>query len=90
MTDAPRYLRVAEIVSADMDGERVMMSLEQGAYFGLGGIGGVIWDMLSEPRSVPELEARVMAVYDVDAETCRADVAGFLADLDRNGLVRQV
>lgn len=90
MTDTPRYHRVADIVSADMDGERVMMSLEQGAYFGLGGIGGTIWDLLSEPRSIADLEAQVMAEYDVDAETCRADVAAFLADLERNGLVRVV
>ena len=90
MTDAPRYQRVTEIVSTEMDGERVMMSLEQGAYFGLGGIGGTIWDVLAEPRSVAEIEAQIMAEYDVDAETCHADVAAFLADLERNGLVRTV
>lgn len=90
MTDSLRYHRVADIVSTDMDGERVMMSLEQGAYFGLGGVGGTIWDFLGEPRSLTEIEAQVMAEYDVDAETCRADVAAFLADLERNGLVRTV
>lgn len=90
MTDAPRYHRVADIVSADMDGERVMMSLEEGAYFGLGGIGGTIWDFLEQPHSVAEIEARVMANYQVGAETCRTEVAAFLADLERNGLVRTV
>lgn len=90
MTDAPRYHRITDIVSADMDGERVMMSIEQGAYFGLGGIGGMIWDLLEEPHSVAEIEARVMADYPVDAETCRADVAAFLSDMERNGLVRTV
>lgn len=90
MADTPRYQRVSDIVSTDMDGERVMMSLDQGAYFGLGGIGGTIWDMLDQPRSIAELEAQVMTQYAVDAETCRTDVAAFLADLERNGLVRTV
>lgn len=90
MADTPRYQRVSDIVSTDMDGERVMMSLDQGAYFGLGGIGGTIWDMLDQPRSIAELEAQVMAQYAVDAETCRTDVAAFLADMERNGLVRTV
>lgn len=90
MTDSPRYHRIADIVSTDMDGERVMMSLEQGAYFGLGGVGGTIWDFLAEPRARAEIEAHVMAEYAVDAKTCRADVAAFLADLERNGLVRTV
>ncbi len=90
MADTPRYQRVSDIVSTDMDGERVMMSLDQGAYFGLGGIGGTIWDMLDQPRSIAELEAQVMTQYAVDAETCRTDVAAFLTDLERNGLVRTV
>lgn len=90
MADTTRYQRVSDIVSTDMDGERVMMSLDQGAYFGLGGIGGTIWDMLDQPRSIAELEAQVMTQYAVDAETCRTDVAAFLADLERNGLVRTV
>ena len=90
MADTPRYQRVSDIVSTDMDGERVMMSLDQGVYFGLGGIGGTIWDMLDQPRSIAELEAQVMPQYAVDAETCRTHVAAFLADLERNGLVRTV
>jgi hypothetical protein len=90
MTEAPRYHRVADIVSADMDGERVMMSLEKGAYFGLAGIGGAIWDLLSEPRSAEEIAGQVMQTHEVDAGTCRADVAAFLADLERNGLVQRL
>jgi len=90
MTEVPRYHRVADIVSADMDGERVMMSLEKGAYFGLAGIGGAIWDLLSEPRSAEEIVGQVMQTHEVDARACRADVEAFLADLERNGLVRRL
>jgi len=90
MSREPLYRRIDGIVSADMDGERVMMSLDHGTYFGIVGIGGTIWDLLAEPRSVAEIEAHVMAGYEIDAETCRADVAAFVADLERNGLVRTV
>lgn len=90
MSKEPLYRRIDGIVSADMDGERVMMSLDHGSYFGLGGIGGTIWDLLAEPRSVAEIEAYVMAGYEIDAETCRVDVTAFVADLERSGLVRTV
>ena len=90
MNDAPRYVRVADIVSADMDGERVMLNVEQGAYFGLGGVGGTVWDFLDQPRGQHEIVDLVVAEFDVDAATCHSDIDRFLGDLMRQGLVRTV
>ncbi|WP_332326988.1 PqqD family peptide modification chaperone [Metabacillus litoralis] len=39
-------------IESDMDGEKVMLNLENGKYYNLGGTGGVIWDLMKEPISI--------------------------------------
>lgn len=80
-----RYLRHPDLVSADMDGETVMMSLERGEYFGIGGVGTRIWDLLAQPVSIDEICRIIGDEYEVDAATCRRDVAAFLEQLVESG-----
>ena len=82
------YQRAPDVVSADMDGEPVIMSLQENAYFGITGIGGRIWDMLEVPQSLDSIVEHVCAEYDVDPETCRRDVTLLLLDLHARGLVQ--
>ena len=87
----PRVMiRNPDLVSADMDGETVMMSIANGAYFGIGGIGASVWQMLETPQDLDTMVAVIMAEYDVEDATCRADLRGFLADLLRNDLIQPV
>lgn len=80
-------LRNPDLVAADMDGETVMMSVERGEYFGLGGTGSRVWQLLAQPCTLAELAASVAAEYEVDPQTCAADLRGFLEDLLARGLV---
>ena len=73
--------RSDELVCAMMDNEVVMMSLEQGAYFGLDAIGSRIWELLEHPMTVSELCRQLLASYAVDVETCHQDTLDFLQDL---------
>jgi len=84
---APTYRRIEGFVSTDMDGETVLMHIEHGSYFGIGGTGALIWDRLQEPQTEAALVEAVCAEYDVTEQDCRRDVAGFLAKLHENGLV---
>ena len=84
---APTYRRLEGFVSTDMDGETVLMSIEHGSYFGIGGTGSLIWARLEEAQTEEALVEAVRARYDVSEEDCRRDVATFLAGLVENGLV---
>lgn len=84
---APTYQRLEGFVSTDMDGETVLMSIEHGSYFGIGGTGSLIWERLEQPRTESELVAAVCAAYQVEEPDCRRDVAAFLEKLRENGLV---
>lgn len=83
-----RFERNPDLVWADMEGETVMLSMDQGEYFGLGGAGSRIWDLLAEPVSPAVICEHITAEFDVDAGVCQADVVAFLGDLLEADLVR--
>lgn len=77
-------------VSAEMDGETVMMKIDSGLYFGLNDVAGDIWGDLASPKSVGDLIAGVTERYDVDEATCAADVFALVAQLLEHELVQVV
>lgn len=85
MTD--RFVRKSDLVAADMDGETVMMSVENGRYYGISGVGSVIWTALAEPTDIRTLIQDVCAQYDIAEDICRQDVERFVSDLLEHGLI---
>ena len=83
------YIRNRGIVSADMDGELVMMSVDKGKYYGLGGIGPRIWDILEEPRTVADVVGVITAEYEVDPVECQRDVENYLQALLADNLISE-
>lgn len=75
------------IVAADMDGEKAMLNIEQGKYYGLDGVGSRIWELIDTPRTIREVVAILLTEYDVDEKKCHQDVMGFLLKLSAQGLV---
>jgi hypothetical protein len=51
------------------------------------GSGRVLWELLAEPRTEAELTAALVARYEIDEARAAADVAGFVADLRRRGIL---
>lgn len=73
-------VRNSDLISTNMDGETVMMSIERGEYYGLGGIGGFLWDLLEKPISIESLIQAVCNEYEVEEAQCESDILHF-ADL---------
>jgi len=80
--------RSEEPVAVEADRTVVMMSVEQGMYFGLEGVGGRIWALLQQPRSVGQLCDQLGEEFGVDEQTCHREVVSFLRDLHRARLVQ--
>jgi len=77
--------RNPEMVAAEMDGEMVMMSIEDSAYYGLNAVGSDLWEAMEKPVSVTTLCDQVTENFEVDLATCQSDVMELLTDLrDRN------
>ncbi|NWF35530.1 lasso peptide biosynthesis PqqD family chaperone [Mariprofundus sp. KV] len=73
--------RNPEIVHSDMDGETVMMSVNEGNYYGLNGVGSQIWDLLEQEMSVDAICTELLSRFDVEEEQCRSEVLAFLDEM---------
>lgn len=85
-----RIKRNDDILTAPLDDTLLMMSVEQGKYFGLNGAGPRIWELLEQPIAEDELVEVLLAEYEVTRETCTAEVAAFLAGLRERDLLLDV
>ncbi len=83
-----QFFRNPNLVSTDMDGETVMMSIDKGAYFGIGGIGPDLWELLAAPQTIDSLVTAICAEYDVAASDARRDIEDFLGRMVQNDLVK--
>ena len=92
----PRIETDARVVARDVpvastiDEELVVLNERTGEYQGLTGIGPEVWDRIQDPVTVGTVVDQVMAEYDVDRETCTADVSDFVADLIEHDLAERV
>jgi hypothetical protein len=77
-----------DILSANMDGEMVMMSLENSKYYNLGNMGSNIWNMLGSPISANQIIAALLEKYQVEQDQCEKEVLAFLNHLFREGLLK--
>jgi hypothetical protein len=76
------------MLSTELDQETVLMSIDAGAYYGLKGTAQCIWEQLETPLTFSALVARLVEEYQVTPEACAADLCGFLAEMEREGLLR--
>lgn len=74
-------------VSAELEGEAVILNLADGVYYGLDGVGAHVWELLAEPRAVSELRDAVVAAFEVDAATAERDLLALLEELAARRLV---
>lgn len=88
LTELSKVKRNPALVTSNIDGEVVMMSVENGEYYGLDEIGTRIWDLLENSLSVNELVDKLTEEFEVEKDDCTRDTLDFLNDLlARNLLV---
>jgi hypothetical protein len=78
---------VDNLISAPVDGEVVILSVESGSYFGLDEIGSEIWRQLETPTRVDLLCDSLATKYAADRLTIEHDVIALLESLVAEGLV---
>lgn len=76
-----------ENLVSDMDGEKVILSIQNGKYYNLGKVGGKIWELIEAPISVHNLTDALVAEYEIDQSVCEEQVISFLEQLLEEGLI---
>jgi Coenzyme PQQ synthesis protein D (PqqD) len=86
--DSTVVSRSPAVLTAEVQGEVVMMSIEQGQYFGLDDIGSDVWKRIDPPCSFANLIDGLAAAYDADRTTIAADVRDLLGRMAERDVVR--
>lgn len=75
-------------IVSDMDGEKVMLSIQKGKYYNLGEMGGRIWDLMERPISVTQLVSLLITEYEVEQAECEKQVVCFCKQLLEEDLIQ--
>ena len=75
------------IVHEAIEGEVVIINLENGNYYSLDGIGASIWDSIGKGESVGEIVGLLDFRYQADDTPIEQSVEQFLAELEQDDLV---
>jgi hypothetical protein len=87
ISDSATIAMASDVLASELGPEVVMLSLRDGTYYGLEGVGVEIWRMLQTPVTIPRIVAALVETYEVDAERCRSDVLTVIVTLVERGLV---
>jgi hypothetical protein len=81
--------RAQDVLTAEIDDELAMMSMQSGTYVNLDAIGKRIWTLLETPITVAALCQQLVQEFDVPLETCEQDVLAFLEELHTQQVIQQ-
>ena len=70
--------RKSDLLYNIIDGEVIMLSVENSEYYGLDRIGSRIWELLEHPISFKALIDKIMDEYEVPETQCKSDTLTFI------------
>ena len=77
----------AQVLARAVGDETIILDLASGTYFGLDAIGGRIWELMSEGKSLAEICDAMGAEYEVSREDIERDVVGLAETLSAKQLI---
>ena len=79
-----------ELLKQKVDGEYVLVNLENQNYYALDLVGSRIWDVLLEGESTQASVELLLEEYEVERERLEPDIEALIGDLTSSGLAKLV
>jgi hypothetical protein len=79
----------AKVVHETIDGEAILIHLENGSYYSLAGTGAEIWGLLAAGHPVDEAAAALAGRYDAEPEELEAEVRRLAGELEDEDLLER-
>jgi len=73
--------RDTDVLAAEADQDLVMVSIANGAYYGVSDVAREIWEAIEHPKKVSDLINDLTASYNVDRALCEEQTLSFLKSL---------
>ena len=81
-------VRVADILSTEVNGQTVLLSIEQQKYFSMRTTSQRVWELLEAPCTLAQICEKLVQEYDVEPQACEREAETFLRDLWEQRLIR--
>lgn len=76
-----------DVLFRNLDGESVLLNLENENYYGLDEVGTRMWDVLTTSTSIQAAYDTLLSEYEVAPEVLQRDINRLIEDLLEQGLV---
>jgi hypothetical protein len=76
-----------EVSHREIEGQLLLLTPDDDVLYTLNGTGRLAWEMLLRGAGRAEIAARIAEIYGPSVEIARRDLAAFLADLERRGVL---
>jgi hypothetical protein len=73
--------RDPDVLGAEADQDLVMVSIVNGAYYGVSDVAREIWEAIEHPKKISDLIDDLTASYNVDRSSCEEQTLSFLESL---------
>jgi Coenzyme PQQ synthesis protein D (PqqD) len=81
-------LRISkEIIFQELEGEAVLLNMQNGIFFGLNPVAKRMWELLNELGQAEEVLKQLLQEYDASEEQLRKDLVDFIEKLKSKGLI---
>lgn len=80
-------IRTDGVTWQEIDGELVLLDLENSVYLTTNGSGALLTKLLTDERTLEELVDALVAEFDIPRETATADAQAFVDSLGENQLL---
>lgn len=83
-------LRIAkDILSHNLEGEAVLLSLHTGVYLGLDPVGTRIWNLIEQYQSLQDVLDVLVMEYDVPRDRCADDLLSLVREMQEHQLLEE-
>lgn len=87
ITNDTFFTKSDDVLEASMDDAMALMSMENGKYYGLNGVGKTIWELIENRIQFAAIIEELVSRFDVDKSTCEAEAKSFLIELAKRKVI---
>ena len=87
LTTDTSVVAVTDQVSAQLDGETIILTMRDGVYYSVDRVGSRVWSLTVSPITLGAVHRTLLDEYEVEADVAWRDLVSLVEDLLRIGLL---
>lgn len=79
--------RNPDILANEIGSETVMMSIQEGKYFGMNKTGSYIWKQLEQPLAFDRLCENIISDFNISRVQCEEEIVPFIEEMTKEKII---